>query len=125
MRIGLTAKGAGLGAWLDPHFGRCQQVVLVDENNRFEAWTNPSSERPGGAGISMAKRLADSGCTALITGVINPEAFEYLKERGIPVYLVGRGILLELIEALRDGDLSPASEKDVEASFQARGSECR
>lgn len=38
MKVAVTAKGAGLGAWLDPVFETCLQIVIVDDRDRFEAW---------------------------------------------------------------------------------------
>jgi len=125
MRIAITAKGAGLGARLDPHFGRCRQLLLVDEDDRFDAWPREAGSESGGQGIFLAKRLVEVGCDALITGVINPQAYDVLHEGGIDVYLAEVGSVIELVDLVRDGSLKPSTREQVESSFAARGAECR
>ena len=125
MRIAITSRGAGLGARLDPHFGKCKQLLIVDDDDGFDAWENPANDQPGGQGISLAKRLAETSCDCLITGVINPQAYDVLHEHGIAVYLAEEGSILELVESVREGSLKPATREQIEASFSARGAECR
>jgi len=125
VKIAITARGAGLGARLDPHFGKCRQLLIVDDDDRFDAWGNPAGDQPGGQGISLAKRLTETGCDCLITGVINPQAYDVLHEHGIAVYLAEEGAILELVESVRNGSLKPAMREQAKASFSARGAECR
>ena len=125
MRIAVTAKGAGLGARLDPHFGKCKQLLLVDEDDRFDAWPREVSSESGGQGILLAKRLIGAGCDALITGVIKQKAYEKLHKGGIDVYLAEAGSVIELVDLVRDGSLSPSTRKQAVSFFSARGAECR
>ena len=120
MRIAITSRGAGLGARLDPHFGKCKQILIVDDEDRFDAWENPASDESGGQGILLAGRLAETSCDGLITGVINPQAYDLLREGGIDVYLADKGSILDLVELVRDGSLQPSTRKQVESSFSAR-----
>lgn len=126
MRIGVTAKGAGLGAWLDPDFGRCQQIVIVDEEGDFEAFPNPARDLPGGQGMAVAKHLTALGIDAVVTGVLNPQAYRRLLEAGISIFLLeGEGSVLEAVEAVRSGRAQPAGLEEVEIVFAQRGPECR
>lgn len=36
MNIALTAKGPGLGAWLDLNFGQSMHVMIMNDRNRFK-----------------------------------------------------------------------------------------
>jgi predicted Fe-Mo cluster-binding NifX family protein len=126
MRIAVTAKGAGLGAWLDPDFGKCQQIVIVDEGGDFEALPNSARDLPGGQGLAVAKRLAGLGIDAVVTGVLNPQAYRRLLEAGISVFLLEEGrSVLEAVEAVRRGQVQPAGLEQVEVVFATRGLECR
>lgn len=109
MKIALTAKGAGLGAWLDPNFADCLQIVIVDDRDRFEAWENPFRGKEPNDGTDLAARLIQEQVGTLITGVISAQALENLHEAGVVVYQVKHGSILELVEAARDGRLSPAT----------------
>jgi len=102
MRIAVTAKGAGLGAWLDADFARSLQIVIVGDDDRFEAWPNPFRTVEGNAaGLDLARRLLESGVNALITGDIAPEAQAMLEQAGVRVQHAERGSVLELVEAFR------------------------
>ncbi len=125
MRIAITAKGAGLGARLDPCFSGCHQLLLVDKDDRFDAWPREASSESGEQGLFLAKRLVEAGCDALITGVINPLAYDILHKGGINVYLAEAGSVIELVDLVRDGSLNPSTRKQAESSFSARGAECR
>lgn len=117
MNIVLTAKGPGLGAWLDPVFERCGHLMLIDDDNRFDAWPNPQRETADAA--ALARDLAARQVDAIVTGVIPPDAYVILKEAGIPVYLVGVDAILTLTEAVRKGTLHPADAATVQARFDA------
>ena len=124
MRIAITSLGAGLGARLDPHFGKCKQLLIIDDNDRFDAWPSPTGGDSGGQGVSLAARLTETECDALITGVINPQAYDVLRESGIDVYRADKGSILELVELVRNGSLQPSTREQVESSFSARSAEC-
>jgi len=124
LRIAITSRGAGLGARLDPRFGKCKQLLIVDDDDRFDAWEDPTKDQPGGQGISLAKCLTETGCDCLITGVINPQVYDLLRKSGIAVYLAEKGSILELAELVRNGSVKPSTRKQVEYSFCQRNAEC-
>ena len=101
MKIAVTAKGAGLGAWLDPVFETCLQIVIVDDRDRFEAWMNPFRETESDDGLALAAKLAEEKVNILVTRSISSLAKERLAVAGIDVISAERGSILELVEAAR------------------------
>lgn len=109
MRIAVTAKGAGLGAWLDPVFETCLQIIIVNDSDRFDAWMNPFREAGAQDGLALAQKLCDEKVDALITGTISSPALERLRGCGIDVFIAKGGAILELVEAARNHILPPAA----------------
>jgi len=109
MKIAVTAKGAGLGAWLDPVFESCLQIMLVDDRDRFEAWMNPFREAGIQGSLDLARKIIEEKADILVTGSLAPNALQLLREAGIVVYRAERGSILELVEAARSGTLPQAS----------------
>lgn len=107
MRIAVTAKGAGLGAWLDPNFETCLQIVIVDNRDRFEAWMNPYHEANTKNNLSLAIKLIEEEIDILVTGSISSQSLKKLNEAGIEVLFAERGSILELVEAARNHSLNP------------------
>lgn len=109
MKIAVTAKGAGLGAWLDPDFTNCLQIVIVDDRDRFEAWANPYREKQPKDGVDLAAQLIREQIDVLIAGVIPAQALTELLKAGVVVFQVKSGSVLELVEAARAGKLVAAT----------------
>jgi len=109
MKIALTAKGAGLGAWLDPVFETCLQVVIVDDRDRFEAWMNPYREANTNDPLALAIKLAEEKVDMLVTGSISAQSLGKLVEVGVEVFRAERGSILELVEAARNHTLPSAA----------------
>jgi predicted Fe-Mo cluster-binding NifX family protein len=109
MKIAVTAKGAGLGAWLDPVFEACLQIVILDDRDRFEAWMNPFREASTNDNIALSTKLAEEKVDILITGSISPHSLEKLSAAGINVFCAEGGSILELVEAARNHTLPLAT----------------
>lgn len=97
MKIAVTAKGAGLGAWLDPDFVHCRQIVIVDEKDRFEAWTNPGTDDEQ----ALIQVLVQHAVGVFITGPVSPATQASLAQAGITVEQVQQGTVLDLVEQAR------------------------
>jgi len=108
MKIAVTAKGAGLGAWLDSNFEACLQIVIVDDRDRFEAWMNPYREASTKDNLALAVKLSEEKIDILVTGSISLQSLEKLGEAGIEVFCAERGSILELVEAARNHTLPAA-----------------
>lgn len=106
MKVAVTAKGAGLGAWLDPVFEESRQLVLVDDNGRFESW---SADRAAGGdprGAERGRWLAEQGAVMLVTGRLTRKARASLAAAAIQVFTAESGSVLELVERARKGSLN-------------------
>jgi predicted Fe-Mo cluster-binding NifX family protein len=100
MRIAISAIGTDLDAEVDPRFGRCQHLILVDPDTmEYEALENSGVLAGGGAGISTAQTIASKGVEAVLTGNCGPNAFQVLSAAGIKVVT---GISGKVKDAVRD-----------------------
>ena len=105
MKIAVSSKGAGLGAWLEPQFGMCNFLVVVDENNEFDVIENTSKCQSEDDEKRLAGDLIEQGIGGLVTGTLSDSALQILKDKGILVYLAEKGSILELVEKVRDNQL--------------------
>jgi len=115
MKVAISAAGRNLDSQIDPRFGRCQYLLIVDsESMRFEALENPAVMAPGGAGIQAAELVGKMGARAVITGDCGPNAYQVLSAAGIDVFLGASGSAREAVERYRRGELRTASGPSAE-----------
>jgi predicted Fe-Mo cluster-binding NifX family protein len=106
MKICVSATSNNLEAEIDPRFGRCLYLVIVDsETMQFEALPNTAAGSTGGAGIQAAQTIANKGVKAVITGNVGPNAFGALSEAGIEILTGASGTIREVIEKFKKGEL--------------------
>jgi predicted Fe-Mo cluster-binding NifX family protein len=106
MKIAVSAGGPSLDSPIDPRFGRCQYLLIVDsESMDLEAVENPAVMAPGGAGIQAAELVASMGVGAVVTGNCGPNAYQVLSAAGIAVFVGASGSVREAIEAYKRGKL--------------------
>lgn len=109
MKVAISATGRNLDSQIDPRFGRCQYLLVVDsESMGFEAVQNPATTAPGGAGIQAAELVARMGAKAVITGDCGPNAHDVLSAASIDVFLGASGTAREAVEKHRRGELRAA-----------------
>jgi predicted Fe-Mo cluster-binding NifX family protein len=88
MKICLTSTSNNLQAPLDPRFGRCAYLLIVDtQTQQLEAIPNMAATAGGGAGIRAAQTIANMGVKAMITGNVGPNAFKALSAAGIEIFI--------------------------------------
>ncbi|TDA68347.1 MAG: dinitrogenase iron-molybdenum cofactor biosynthesis protein [Clostridia bacterium] len=86
MKIAVSAMGPDLEAEVDPRFGRCQYLLIVDTTTmEVEALPNAGSGAGGGAGTATAQLVATGGAEAVLTGNCGPNAYQVLQAAGIQV----------------------------------------
>ena len=106
MKIAVSAAGPSLDSQVDPRFGRCQYLLIVDsESLDFEAVENRAVMAPGGAGIQAAELMVSMGVDAVITGDCGPNAYQVLSAAGIAVFVGASGSVRQAIDAYTRGDL--------------------
>jgi predicted Fe-Mo cluster-binding NifX family protein len=118
MKICITSTSNNLDAPLDPRFGRCAYLLIVDvETIRFEAVPNLASGATGGAGIQAAQTIADKGAKVLVTGNVGPNAFQALSAAGIEIVTGASGSVRETIEKFKMGELRKTGAPTVGGHF--------
>ena len=114
MKVCVTAGASGLDAPVDPRFGRCPFLVVVDLDSMNEnSVPNTSAGASGGAGIQAAQAVAKLGVTILITGNIGPNALQTLSAAGIDVYQQLKGTVREAAEQFKRGGLQKITSPSV------------
>ncbi len=120
MKIAITSQGCSLNDSLDPHFGRAAYILLTDtETGLVEVVDNsPSQQAVQGAGIQTARKLADKGVKAVISGHVGPKAFAVLQAAHMEIYSVSGGTAGEALNAYQAGRLQRLPQADVQGHWQ-------
>lgn len=122
MNIAVSASGPSLDAQVDPRFGRCQHLIIVDPDTmEFEAVENTGALASGGAGISTAQLIASKGVEVLLTGNCGPNAFQVLSAAGIKVITGASGTVRDAVQSYKAGQLPPISQPSVPGHFGMGG----
>lgn len=122
MKICVSATANNLEAQLDPRFGRCLYLIVVDpETMQFEAIPNMAAGATGGAGIQAAQTIANKGVKVVITGNVGPNAFGSLSAAGIEIVTGASGTVKEVIEKFKKGQLEKTGSPTVNGHFGIGG----
>jgi predicted Fe-Mo cluster-binding NifX family protein len=114
MKIAVSSSGKDLDSLIDPRFGRCAYFLLVETDDMsFEVFDNQSIASGGGAGIQSAQFISSKGAKAVITGNCGPNAVQTLAAGGIEVFLENTGIVREVLQKHKDGDLTSTNMANV------------
>jgi len=114
MKIAVSSSGKDLDSLIDPRFGRCAYFLLVETDDMsFEVFDNQSIASGGGAGIQSAQFISSKGAKAVITGNCGPNAVQTLAAAGIEVFLENTGIVREVLQKYKDGDLTSTNMANV------------
>jgi predicted Fe-Mo cluster-binding NifX family protein len=117
MKIAISAGSADLEGYIDPRFGRCQYLILVDpETMNFEVLNNTGS-MGGGAGIATAQLIAGKEVEAMITGNCGPNAYQVLSAAGIKVITGVSGNIKDAIRDYKSGKFQVSSQPNVAGHF--------
>ena len=107
MKIILTTISPSIDSEIDPRFGRCAYLLLVDlDTLDWQAFPNPGASAPGGAGIQAAQFVCNQGAEAVISGDFGPHAYQALNAANLPMYIYGAsGTAQQVIERFKAGKL--------------------
>jgi predicted Fe-Mo cluster-binding NifX family protein len=118
MKVCVSAVAGTLDAQVDPRFGRCPYLVIVDsETMQFEVIPNAASGAMGGAGIQAAQTIASRGAKVLITGNVGPNAFQALSATGIKIVTGASGTVREVVEKYKRAELKETDAPTVRGHF--------
>ena len=108
MKILVSAQGNDMDSLVDPRFGRCRCLILVETTNgQWHAYDNRvTAAASGGAGVEASNRAVSLGAAALVTGNVGPNAARVLDAAHISVYRAGNGVTVrEAVAALEAGQM--------------------
>ena len=118
MKIAITSTGKTMESQVDPRFGRAACFIIVDtETMDFSAIENSNVAAAGGAGISSAKAVIDTGAKAVLTGNCGPNAERTLSAGKIKLYTGVSGTVTEAVELFKSGKLTEANGPNVQSHF--------
>ncbi len=114
MKICLSSTTDNLDGQLDPRFGRCLYLLIVDpETLQFEAIPNAAAGASGGAGIQAAQAVINKQVTTVITGNIGPNAFNALNAAGINILIETPASIRVILEKFNSGKLQKTAAPTV------------
>lgn len=102
MKIALTVKGSGLGAWLDDDFAHCGHVMVVDDDNRFSSWPNPYQSEDEVQHLQLAEKIIQEKIDCLVTGQISEKVIEKFAQAKIKILEKSGGTVFDLLEEARN-----------------------
>lgn len=107
MKIALTTVSPEIESAVDPRFGRCAYLLVVDtETLQWESYPNPGASAMGGAGIQSAQFVSAQKVQAVVSGDFGPNAYTALEQAGIPMYVYGDSrTAQEALAAFKAGNL--------------------
>lgn len=117
MKVAISAYGRDLDAEINPRFGRCDYLLIVDTDTMaFESFANESMNLTGGAGIQTASFVISKGIQAVLTGSCGPNAMDVFNSAGVAVYQGQAGSVARAVARLKNNELTkvpqaPAEEK--------------
>jgi len=118
MKICVSATADSLEAQLDPRFGRCRYLIIVDsENMQFEAIPNMAADATGGAGIQTAQTIVNKGVKVVITGNVGPNVLGSLSAAGIEIVTGASGTVKTVIEDYKKGKFGKTNGPTVGEHF--------
>lgn len=109
-RVAIPAvDDSGLGAAMDPRFGRAPFYALLDmkSGDLLEIVPNTAAEAAHGAGTQAARLMREQGVQTVIAGRFGPKATDALRALGIEYRTAPEGLTVgQALEKLKTGNLA-------------------
>jgi len=122
MKICITSIGDSLESQVDPKFGRCTYFIFVETDNMdFEVVANKHANEAGGAGIQSGQLISKYGAEVVLTGNVGPNAFQTLNAAGVKIITGVSGIVKDVINKFKNGELKPVDNATVDSHFGMKG----
>ena len=117
MKIGVVSEGDTLDSYVADDFGYAPYFLIVDmETLDYTVIENEHVNAVSGAGMLVAKAIAELGVDAVIVGGIGPHGYEILADAGITVSSDEDGTVEESVNAFK-------RRHERRKKFEALGSE--
>ncbi|WP_319409187.1 NifB/NifX family molybdenum-iron cluster-binding protein [uncultured Desulfosarcina sp.] len=114
MKVAVSAAGQNLEASIDERFGRCRYFIIVETDDMsYEVIENTNADLSTSAGIQSASLVASKGVEAVITGNCGPKAMQVFAATTIRVIIGQHGMIKDVIEKFKSGDLKPSTRGNV------------
>ena len=121
-KIAVTAAGPSLDAAVDPRFGRCPHLVIMDVGKGIcEAFENSNASVGRSAGAQMAEMIASEGVQVVLTGKCGPSAFRALSAAEVKVVSGCSGNIRDVLQQYQAGKLKAARDPNAGPRSGARG----
>lgn len=115
MKVAISAYGQNLDAEINPRFGRCDYLLIVDTDTMaFESVANENMNRTGGAGIQTASFVISKGVQAVLTGSCGPNAMDVFNSAGVAVYQGQAGAVARAVARLKNNELTNVAQAPAE-----------
>lgn len=123
MKVAVSSTGNILDSQVDPRFGRCQVIMVVDtETLKMKAISNASIGVAHGAGVGIDQVVASKGFNAVITGSVGPNAYNAPSVAGIKVYTGVNETVRDAVERLKRGEINETAGPSVGGHHGMSGS---
>jgi predicted Fe-Mo cluster-binding NifX family protein len=114
MKVAISTNGKNLESTIDERFGRCRYFLIVETDNmHYDVVENTYADLSTGAGIQAAGFIGSKGVETVITGNCGPKAMQVFAATDIKLILGQRGVIKEVVETFKRGELSPLTREKV------------
>jgi predicted Fe-Mo cluster-binding NifX family protein len=118
MKVAVSSTGPTLDDQVDPRFGRCPYLLIINPDTmEFEALPNTNAELGGGAGIQSAQLVAEKGASTVLTGRCGPNAVQVFGQGGVQVVTDVSGTVRQAVQQFATGTLKPSSAAQAAERF--------
>ena len=116
MKYLIAASGNDLNAKVARRFGHTEYFLLVDsETKEYKVFPGVGHDEPA-HGIA---RFIDQDIQRVIVGNIGPGAFQDIRDKGWTIYLCRNMTVLEALESVESGKVSPLDKPTMKHSIHA------
>ena len=106
MKVAVSASGVDFNAQIDPRFGRCEYLLIIDTDTmNIDPYPNDYRQMSGGAGTQSAAFVIARGAEAVLTGNCGPNARDIFDRENIKVYTGQAGTVGQVIEQFKKSGL--------------------
>jgi predicted Fe-Mo cluster-binding NifX family protein len=115
MKVAISASAESLDASVDPRFGRCAYLLVVDTatDQIVSGGRNEVASAAGGAGTQTAQWIIEQGAEAVLTGNLGPNAFQVLQAGKVRCHTGVAGTVRDALAAFGRGELHETTANTV------------